>query len=676
MKPYSHIFEPLNLGFTQLKNRVIMGSMHTGLEEAKNGYERMALYFQERAKGGVGLIITGGISPNLSGRVAPHSSQLSFPWQVKNHKIITDAVHETADAKICLQILHAGRYGYHPLCAAPSRIKSPISPFTPRALSRLGIYKTILDFANCANLAKQAGYDGIELMGSEGYLINQFVAPKTNKRKDKYGGDIHNRIRFPLEVIKAIRKKVGEQFIIIFRLSMLDLIDQGSTWDEIVIFAKELEAHGVNLINTGIGWHEARVPTIATMVPRASFTWVTEKLKKDVNIPLITTNRINTPEVIEHILANKQADMVCMARPFLADPYFLQKAANDNAQAINTCISCNQACLDHVFKQKIASCLVNPKACHETEFSQKQATVKRSFAVVGAGPAGLSFAIEAAELGHSVTLYERNHEIGGQFNIAKEIPGKEEFKETLRYFNYKIEKLNITIQLNTEVKTEDLVNQFDEIIIATGIRPRIPSIEGSDLSHVLTYQDVLWHKRPVGKSVALIGAGGIGFDTAEFLAHDPEKLPTSLDKPAFYKEWGIDIHYNHRGAITNKKVDISHRKIYLLQRKTSKLGKDLGKTTGWIHRQSLSDKGIDMIGGVEYQKITEEGLHINVNGKPQLLEVDNVVLCAGQLSNNELYEELKAKDQPVHIIGGAHVAVEIDAKRAINDGVRLAHKLT
>lgn len=684
MQPYPYTFKPLDLGFTQLKNRVVMGSMHTGLEEADNGFEKMASYFRERAKGGVGLIITGGISPNFSGRVSPYSSQLSFSWQVDRHKIITDAVHETEGAKICLQILHSGRYGYHPLCCAPSRIKSPISPFTPRALSTWGVKKTIRDFANCAKLAKKAGYDGIEVMGSEGYLINQFVAPRTNKRDDQYGGNLTNRIRFPLDIINAIRDKVGKEFIIVFRLSMLDLVDQGSTWEEVVIFAKALEAAGVDLINTGIGWHEARIPTIATKVPRAAFTWITEKLKQEISTPLITTNRINTPEVIEDILSNQQADMVCMARPFLADPYFLVKAAANQAAAINTCIACNQACLDHVFKQKIASCLVNPKACHEHEFITNDASSdikQQSFAVIGAGPAGLSFAIEAAQLGNKVTVYERNHEIGGQFNIAKEIPGKEEFKETLRYFNHHIEKLGITLKLNTEVTPDNLVDSYDEVIISTGIRPRIPTIPGVELPNVLTYQDLLWKKQAVGDIVAIIGAGGIGFDAAEFLAHRPNTSPTSLDKKAFFEEWGIDTTYKNRGAIKPKAPEASPRKIYLLQRSVTKMGKDLGKTTGWIHRQSLADKGVEMLTGVEYKKITEKGLVISINGEDRILEVDNVVLCSGQLSNNELYYSLQEQKtylhkNKVHIIGGALLASEIDAKRAIDEGVRLAHTLT
>lgn len=678
--PFPHIFEPLDLGFTQLKNRVVMGSMHTGLEEADHGYERMARYFQERALGGVGLMITGGIAPNFSGRASPFASQLSFPWQVKHHKIITDAVHKVDNAKICMQILHTGRYAYHPLAAAPSKIKSPISPFKPRALSQWGIRKTISDFARCAHLAQKAGYDGVEIMGSEGYFINQFLVPRTNHRTDQYGGVIENRMRIALDIVNAIRQKVGTHFILIFRLSLLDLVEQGSTWDEVIILAKALEKAGVNLINTGIGWHEARVPTIATMVPRGSFTWITERLKKEVAVPLIATNRINTPEMIESVIASGQADMVCMARPFLADPYFLEKAKQNKAASINTCISCNQACLDNVFQQKIASCLVNPKACHETVFDTKQSLKEKHFAVVGAGPAGISFAIEAAELGHKVTLFEGSTQLGGQFNIAKEIPGKEEFYETLRYFKQRILDLNITVKFNTEATANtlnDANNTFDDIIIATGVRPRIPDIKGIDLPHVLTYQDVLLHKKPVGNKVALIGAGGIGFDSAEFLAHDHEQVSTSLDKEAFYNEWGIDTDYVNRGAVKEKVSILSSRQLYLLQRKVSKLGKGLGKTTGWIHRQSLADKKVTMLAGVEYHEITPTHFHISVEGEARSLDIDNVVLCAGQLSNKELYEELSAsRPDSVHIIGGAHLALEIDAKRAINDGVTLAHQLS
>ncbi len=655
-----------------------MGAMHTGMEEMDNGYERLAYYFRERAKGGVGLIITGGVSPNFSGRLSPKSQQLSFSWDVKKHQLITRAVHEVEDAKICMQILHGGRYSYHPLCCAPSAIKAPISRFKPRQLSRWGIAKTIRDFARCAELAQRAEYDGIEIMGSEGYLINQFIAPKTNHRSDQYGGSIENRLRFPLDIIKAIREKVGEKFIIIFRLSMIDLIDQGSTWEEVVLLAKKLESHGVNLINTGIGWHEARIPTIATMVPRAAFTWITEKLKQELTLPLITTNRINTPELIEEVLASKQADMVCMARPFLADPYFLHKAKNNQADSINTCISCNQGCLDQVFKGKTASCLVNPKACYETDFLTTPKRLK-SFGVIGAGPSGLSFAIEAAELGHSVTIFERDSSIGGQFNLAKEIPGKREFKETLRYYMTRLNQLGIKVKLNQTTIENNAIAEFDDIIFATGVRPKKPSIKGVDLPHVLDYQEALWKQKAIGKRVAIIGAGGIGFDTAEFLSHDPKQKDTSIDKQAFYQEWGIDTQYHHRGAIKPVAIETPQKEIYLLQRKTSKMGKSLGKTTGWIHRRSLKNKGVNMLSGVEYQEITSDALHITINGEPKKIMIDNIVLCTGQVSNDEVYLSFKKQypeKENIHIIGGAHIALEIDAQKAIQDGVKLAHTLS
>ncbi len=668
------LFSPLDLGFTTIKNRVLMGSMHTGLEEAKDGFNKLARFYAERAKGGVGLIVTGGIAPNFAGRVHPLSCQLSFPWQVKKHKIITDAVHEY-DAKICMQILHTGRYAYHPLGVSASSTKSPISPFKSRALSRKGIKKTIYDFANSANLAKKSGYDGVELMGSEGYLINQFLTPKTNHRSDKYGGTLENRMRLALEIIRAVRKKVGTNFIIIFRVSMLDLVDEGMTFDEVITFSKKVQEEGVNIINTGIGWHEARIPTIATMVPRAAFTWITERVKKEISIPVITTNRINTAEDGHEIIKSGKADMISMARPFLADPNFVNKAKNNLSKEINTCIACNQACLDHVFENKIASCLVNPKACHESDFDTKSLQLKK-LAIIGAGPAGISFAIEAASRGHDITIYEKGSLIGGQFNIAKEIPGKEEFRETIRYFLAQIQKYNIKLHLNTTV-TKDLLNSdFDEYIFATGVKPRIPDIPGIENEKVISYPDLLLGKKIAGAKVAVIGAGGIGFDAAEFLAHNPEHEPSSLNIDAFFNEWGIDKDFKNAGAIKKKQTPISFREIYLLQRKKTKHGKNLGKTTGWIHRQSLKDKKISMLGELEYIKIDDKGLHYKQNDQVKVLDVDHIILCAGQFSDNVLYNEfLESTTKPCHLIGGAFESREIDAKRAIDQGVRLAAKI-
>lgn len=676
MSNYKYLFEPLELGHTTLKNRILMGSMHTGLEEAKNGYKKMAKFYGERAKGGVGLIVTGGIAPNFSGRTQPLASQLSFPWQVKHHRIVTNEVHKNG-GKICMQILHAGRYAYSPFAVSASNLKSPISPFKPRSMPQLEIKKTIWDFAHCARLAQKAGYDGVEIMGSEGYLINQFIAKKTNKRTDKYGGSYENRIRFALEIVKATRKKVGKNFIIIFRLSMLDLVEGGSSWDEVIELAQKLEKLGVDIINTGIGWHEARVPTIATMVPRGAFTWITHRIKPHLNIPVITTNRINDPLQAEKILANGDADMVSMARPFLADPYLVEKAMNGNENQINTCIGCNQACLDHVFKRMISSCLVNPKACHETEFEKIKTTAPKKIAVIGAGPAGLSFAIEAKKLGHEVVIYEAKNQIGGQFNIAKEIPGKEEFHQTIRYFKTMLERLAIPVKLNSNVDSEYLkTSDYSEFVFSTGIVPRIPDIPGIDHAKVLSYPEVLFDKKEVGKSVAIIGAGGIGFDMAEFLGHHPEQKSTSLNIKEFLKEWGVDSDYKSPGALTQKRSEKSFRKIYLLQRKTTKLGKNLGKTTGWIHRQSLADKGIIMLRGVSYHSIDDNGLHINYNGAPECLKVDNVILCAGQMSENKLYNEfIKNDSRSAHLIGGAEKAMEIDAKRAIEQGIKLAYAL-
>jgi 2,4-dienoyl-CoA reductase (NADPH2) len=667
---YPHLFEPLDLGFTTLKNRAIMGSMHTGLEEEKNGFNLMAAYFAERAKGGVGLIVTGGIAPNRAGWTAPFSSRMATKSMANKHKLITKAVHDN-DGKICMQILHSGRYGYHPLAVAPSAIKSPISPFKPWKLSNYGVNRTIKHFVRAAKLAQHANYDGVEIMGSEGYLINEFVSAKTNKRTDKWGGSFENRIKFPLEIIRKTRETVGENFIIIFRLSMLDLVEGGNTWEETVLFAKEVEKAGATIINTGIGWHEARIPTIATMVPRGAFSWVTKKMMGEISIPLITTNRINTPDKAEEILAQGHSNMISMARPFLADPEIMNKAKENREDEINTCIGCNQACLDHVFKQKRASCLVNPRACYETELNYTPTLSPKKIAVVGAGPAGLAAATVAAKRGHKVTLFEAQNQIGGQFNIAKMIPGKEEFYETIRYFTKQIELTGVNLKLNTKVSKEDLTD-FDEVIVSSGITPRKVNIPGVDSEKVLNYEDVLKYKKPVGKKVAIIGAGGIGFDVAEYLTH--EGVSPSLDVQKFLTEWGIDGNNEARGGIEGivAHPHPSPREVFLLQRKESKMGGGLGKTTGWIHRSSLKMKKVIMINGASYDKIDEKGLHITVKEKTQLLEVDNIILCAGQVSVNSLYEELKDSKTNIHIIGGAKLSKEIDAQRAIRQGSELA----
>ena len=669
---YPNLLAPLDLGFTQLKNRVLMGSMHTGLEEAENGHVRMAAYFTERAKGGVGLIVTGGIGPNIEGSTHPNTKNLVTDQDIANHRQITDAVHQH-DSKICLQILHTGRYAYSPDQVAPSAIKSPINPFTPHPLKEDEIYKQIDDFVFTSEQAQKAGYDGVEIMGSEGYFLNQFIAKRTNQRDDDWGGSYENRIRLPIEVVRRVRQAVGEKFIIIFRLSMLDLVEGGSTAEEVVTLGKAIEQAGATIINTGIGWHEAKIPTIATKVPRAAFTWVTAHFRKQLSVPVITSNRINTPEVAEEVLARGDADMISMARPFLADPDFVIKAIENRADEINTCIGCNQACLDHVFGGQMTSCLVNPRACHETEFNIVAATKIKKIAVVGAGPAGLSAATTAASRGHQVTLFDSADEIGGQFNIAKQIPGKEEFNETLRYYARQIELTGVDLQLNCRVTAEQLNNgNFDDVIIATGISPRTPNIEGIDHPMVMDYLDVIGRKKPVGKKVAIIGAGGIGFDTAEYITHSGEA--TSQNIPAFMKEWGIDMSFGSRSGIEGVSADPepSPRQVYLLQRKISKVGSGLGKTTGWIHRAGLAMKGVRMMPGCDYKRIDDQGLHITVGEETKVLDVDTVIICAGQDPLRELGEGLNA---PHHLIGGADVASELDAKRAINQGTRLAAAL-
>ena len=678
---YPNLLKPLDLGFTTLRNRTLMGSMHTGLEEVKNGFERLAAFYAERARGGVGLIVTGGIGPNTEGAVFQHAAKMNTEEESDKHKVITKAVHDEG-GKICMQILHAGRYAYSPELVAPSAIQAPINPFKPRELDEAGIQKQIDDYVNCAALAQRAGYDGVEIMGSEGYFINQFIVAHTNHRTDQWGGSYENRIRLPLEIVRRVRERVGENFIIVYRLSMLDLIEDGSTWEEVVHLAKEIEKAGATIINTGIGWHEARVPTIATSVPRAAFTKVTARLKGEVSIPLVTTNRINMPDVAEKVLAEGDADMVSMARPFLADAELVLKAEQDRADEINTCIGCNQACLDHTFSGKLTSCLVNPRACHETELAYVKAAQPKSIAVVGAGPAGLAFSTVAAERGHKVTLFDAGSEVGGQFNVAKRIPGKEEFYETLRYFRKMLDKTGVDVRLNTRVSAEELkAGGFDEVVLATGVEPRTPDIEGIDRPNVIGYLDALLERKPVGQRVAVIGAGGIGFDVSEFIVHKGDS--PSLNTEHFMKEWGVDLSVEHRGGIqgVTAEVPAPAREVYLLQRKASKVGKNLGKTTGWIHRTSLKNRHVQMVPGVTYRKIDDEGLHITVTpkgaeqGEDKILPVDTIIVCAGQEPLRELQAGVEAAGIPVHLIGGADVAAELDAKRAINQGSRLAAEI-
>lgn len=674
---YPHLFQPLDLGFTTLKNRILMGSMHLGLEEVENGFERMAAFYAERVRGGVGLMVTGGISPNSSGVLNQGSAMMTGPADVADHRIVTDAVHAEG-GKICMQILHTGRYAYSPELVSASPIQAPINRYVPEPLSAEQIEEQIQDFVRCASLAKEAGYDGVEIMGSEGYLLNQFIATRTNQRDDDWGGPYEQRIRLATEVVRRVREAVGEQFIIIFRLSMLDLVEDGSSFDEIVQLGKAIEQAGATIINTGIGWHEARIPTIATKVPRAAFTWVTARVRAELGIPVITSNRINMPEVAEDVLARGDADMVSMARPFLADADFVNKAEAGRSDEINTCIGCNQACLDHIFGGKLASCLVNPRACHETELLIQPATQQKKIAVVGAGPAGLAFATTAAKRGHQVTLFDAAFDIGGQFNVAKQIPGKEEFRETLRYFARQIELSGVELKLNHPVSGEQLENAgFDEIVVATGITPRTPKIEGIDHPKVISYLELMTNpeaRERVGQKVAVIGAGGIGFDICEVLVEQgaDANQHTSQNIPAFMRQWGIDMSLQARGGVAGveQHFEPSAREIHLLQRKTSKVGAGLGKTTGWVHRIDLAKRGVKMLSGCDYQKIDDQGLHLTVDGESCLLDVDTVVICAGQESARDLADQIK--NIPLHLIGGADLAVELDAKRAIDQGTRLA----
>ena len=671
---YPNLFAPLVLGHLTLPNRILMGSMHTGLEDKAADFDKLATYFAERARGGVGLMVTGGIAPSIQGWLKPFGGRMTLPWHTPRHRKITRAVHAEG-GRICMQILHAGRYGYHPLSVAPSPMQSPITPFKPRALSARGVERTIRDFVRCAQLAREAGYDGVEVMGSEGYLINQFIAARTNQRNDAWGGDTARRMRFPIEIVRRMREAVGKDFIIIYRLSMLDLVEDGQAWQDIVALAKGIEAAGASIINTGIGWHEARVPTIVTSVPRAGFSWVTKKLKGEVAIPLITTNRINMPDVAERILASGEADMVSMARPLLADPEWAIKAKAGRSERINTCIACNQACLDHVFLNQRASCMVNPRACFETELRILPAATRKRMAVIGAGPAGMACAATLAERGHDVTLIESASEIGGQFNYAKRIPGKEEFHETLRYFTHRLGDAGVRLQLGQTADVDSLkAANYDHVIVATGIKPRQVRFPGSDDPRVLSYLDVLARNHAVGARVAIIGAGGIGFDVAEFLVeHAPS--PTT-DVARWTREWGVDMQLEQPGGLRSPQPEPAARQVWLLQRTAGRPGARLNKTTGWVHRATLKNKRVTMLGGVSYDRFDDQGLHITIDGQAQILPVDNVVICAGQEPHRSLADALKEKGHPsVHVIGGADVAAELDAKRAIAQGTRLAAAL-
>lgn len=665
---YPHLFAPLELGFATLPNRVLMGSMHTGLEDRARDFPKLAAYFAERAAGGVGLMVTGGFSPNLVGWLKPFAGKLSWPWEARKHRQITSAVHAHG-ARICLQLLHAGRYAYHPLSVSASKLKAPINPFTPHALSARGVERQIDAFANAAKLARDGGYDGVEIMGSEGYLLNQFTAARTNKRDDRWGGDAEKRMRFAVEIVRRVREACGPDFIVIYRLSMLDLVDGGSDWSEIVAQAKAVEAVGATIVNTGIGWHEARIPTIATSVPRAAFAGVTAKLRPHVKLPLVATNRINMPEIAEAILAGGGADMVSMARPLLADPQWVEKARAGKSFAINTCIACNQACLDHVFENKKASCLVNPRACAETELNYPKTAAPKRIAVVGAGPAGLACATIAAERGHRVALFDAANEIGGQFNLAKRIPGKEEFHETLRYFDHRLRETGVEVRLNQRADAAAL-QDYDAVVLATGVSPRRVDFPGADHAKAVGYLDVLQGRVVPGERVAIVGAGGIGFDVAEFLVHHGES--PSLDGRRWMAEWGVDDRFETRGGLASARPEPPARQIWLLQRSPGRPGARLGKTTGWIHRATLKAKGVKMLGGVEYLGLDDGGFRVRIDGNEQTLPVDHVVICAGQEPRRDLLAELQAAGRSVHVIGGADIAAELDAKRAIAQGSRLA----